>query len=163
MSNFSAADNRIARISERLPDYPRQHITLHRLGYHIQKRLQDKLNAYLKEFGLSAVSYTALMVLYGSADETQRASELGEACAEKPANMTRICDDLDACGLISRHPSGTDRRGVVITLTAAGRKLMKKITPAYQDIISHAYAGISDTSLKAQEAMLRRQLDNLAS
>ncbi|MDE2598157.1 MAG: MarR family transcriptional regulator [Rhodocyclaceae bacterium] len=161
MSSFDSTDCRIARCTDRMSDYPQQLITLSRLAYHIQKRTQDRINAALKKYGLTTVSYTVLMVLYGSESETQRASELGEACSEKPANMTRICDELSEKGWIQRRNSEEDRRSVIISLTRSGRALIEKASPEYWAVLERSYAGMSATALKDQERVLRRQLANL--
>lgn len=161
MSTFDSTDQRIARCSARIPDYPQQLITLSRLAYHIQKRTQDQINAALKQYGLTTVSHTVLMVLYGSEDETQRASDLGEACSEKPANMTRICNELAEKGWIQRRNSDEDRRSVIISLTRSGRALIEKVSPEYWAVLEQSYAGMSATALNEQERVLRRQLANL--
>ncbi|HWT53868.1 MAG TPA: MarR family transcriptional regulator [Rhodocyclaceae bacterium] len=161
MSSFDSTDRRIARCTDRMPDYPQQLITLSRLAYHIQKRTQDQINAALKKYGLTTVSHTVLMVLYGSEDETQRASELGEACSEKPANMTRICNELAEKGWIQRRNSEEDRRSVIISLSRSGRALIEKVSPEYWAVLERSYAGMSATALKEQERVLRRQLANL--
>lgn len=161
MSAFDNTARRIARCSTRLPDQPAYLVTLSRLMYHIQKRKQDRLNIVMKNHGLNAVTYTVLMVLYGSDQETQRASELAEACAEKPANLTRICNDLEQLGLIKRCFGQQDRRSVQISLTAAGRKCVEVIAPEYWAILRHTYADISDSDLRKQETLLRQQLANL--
>jgi MarR family transcriptional repressor of emrRAB len=161
MSNFDSTARRIARCSERMPEYPQQLVALSRLAYHIQKRKQDQLNAVMKKHGLTSVSFTALMVLYGSDEETQRASDLGDACSEKPANLTRICNDLEKQGLIKRRFSLEDRRSVYISLTSAGRKRVEHVSPDYWAILHQAYEGISDKNLALQETVLRQQLVNL--
>lgn len=161
MSAFDNTARRIARCSARMPDQPEYLVTLSRLMYHIQKRKQDRLNIVMKNHGLNAVTYTVLMVLYGSDKETQRASELAEACAEKPANLTRICNDLEQQGFIARCFGRQDRRSVQITLTSAGRKCVEKIAPDYWAILRQTYADISDQDLRKQEALLRQQLANL--
>lgn len=161
MSNFDGTIHRIARCSARMPDQPQQLVILNRLAYHIQKRTQDALNTVMKKHGLTSVSYTALMVLYGSDDETQRASDLGDACSEKPANLTRICNDLEKQGLIKRRFSLEDRRSVEISLTSAGRKRIEQISPEYWAILHQTFDGISDRNLALQETLLRQQLANL--
>ncbi|GGC02106.1 MarR family transcriptional regulator [Oxalicibacterium flavum] len=161
MTSFDSTDRRISRCVERMPDYPSRLVTLNRLSYHLQKRTQDLLNAAMKAHGLTTVGYTALMVLYGSDNETQRASELSEACSEKPANLTRICDDLERQGFIKRRFSVEDRRSVVISLTAAGRRRVEQVAPEYWAILHRTYDGIPDGDLEQQEAMLRQQLQNI--
>jgi len=161
MSSFDSTARRIARCSTRMADHPQQLVMLNRLAYHIQKRTQDRLNAAMKKHGLTIVSYTALMVLYGSDNEIQRASDLGEACSEKPANLTRICNDLEKQGLIKRRFSLEDRRSVDISLTATGRKCIEKVAPEYWAILQQTYAGISEKDLARQEILLKHQLANL--
>jgi MarR family transcriptional repressor of emrRAB len=160
-TTFDSTAERIARCSERMPDYPTQLVTLSRLSYHIQKRSQEQLNAALKKHGLTTVSYTALMVLYGSEEATLRASDLGEACSEKPANMTRICNDLEQQGLIKRRSGVEDRRSVSISLTAVGRKRVEQIAPVYWAILHQTYEGIGERALLQHEALLKQQLINL--
>ncbi|WP_293775891.1 MarR family transcriptional regulator [uncultured Oxalicibacterium sp.] len=161
MNTFDKTELRIARCTERMPSHPRQLVTLSRLAYHIQKRTQDQLNAVMKQYGLTTVGYTVLMVLYGSEDETQRASELSEACSEKPANLTRICDDLEKQGLIQRRFSVEDRRSVVISLTEAGRKHVEDVSPDYWKLLHQTYDGITESDQKKLEALLRKQLTNM--
>jgi MarR family transcriptional repressor of emrRAB len=161
MSSFDNTAKRIARCTERMPDYPQQLVTLSRLAYHIQKRTQDQLSTAMKKYGMTSVSYTVLMVLYGSEDETQRASDLGEACSEKPANLTRICNELEQQGMIRRRFSTEDRRSVSISLTAVGRKRVEQVAPEYWEILQRTYDGISERDLRTHETLLKRQLANL--
>jgi MarR family transcriptional repressor of emrRAB len=161
MSSFDNTAKRIARCTERMPDYPQQLVTLSRLAYHIQKRTQDQLSMAMKRHGMTSVSYTVLMVLYGSEDETQRASDLGEACSEKPANLTRICNELEQQGLIRRRFSTEDRRSVSISLTALGRKRVEQVAPEYWEILQRTYDGIGERDLRTHEMLMKRQLANL--
>jgi MarR family transcriptional repressor of emrRAB len=101
------------------------------------------------------------MVLYGSEDETQRASDLSEACSEKPANLTRVCNELEEQGLIKRRFGVEDRRSVAISLTTAGRKRVEQIAPEYWAILQRTYDGIGERDLRTHEALLKRQLANL--
>ncbi|UGA40864.1 MarR family transcriptional regulator [Chromobacterium haemolyticum] len=60
-----------------------------------------------------------LAVLYGSEQETMTPGSLAETCSQKPANMTRICNDLEKQGLIRRGGLSDDRRAVTVTLSEA--------------------------------------------
>jgi MarR family transcriptional repressor of emrRAB len=117
MSSFAPTDKRLQTIHARMPEFPLEPMRLVRMTHHLQKILRDKINAALKPHELVDTSYMVLAVLYGSTDETASASELGEACHEKPANLTRVCDDLEAQGLIARGAKPGDRRSVMISLT----------------------------------------------
>lgn len=80
---------------------------------------------------------------------------------EKPANLTRVCNDLEARGLISRGNRPGDRRCVMITLTDEGRALAEKVLPEVWKKTTRAYDGYSEEEAKLLEALLKRQLDNL--
>ncbi|WP_254442007.1 MarR family winged helix-turn-helix transcriptional regulator [Duganella vulcania] len=144
-----------------MPEFPEDLMRVLRMTYHIQKRMKDLSNAALRKYDLVDASYMVLAVLYGSDDETSTASTLGEACMEKPANLTRVCNDLEAQGLISRGNRPGDRRCVMITLTDAGRELAAKVLPEVWGTTTRAYDGYTAEEVKVLEALLKRQLDNL--
>ena len=102
MDIFESTENRMQQIKHRMPEFPLEMMRLMRMTYHIQKGMRDVTNAALKPYDLHEGSYIVLAVLYGSEDETSTASALGQACHEKPANLTRVCNDLAARGLITR-------------------------------------------------------------
>ena len=64
--------------------------------------LTDLASAYLAPFGLSTVAYISMMVLYGMPEQHANPSALCTATGETRGNMTRICDELVAKGLIHR-------------------------------------------------------------
>ncbi|WP_307719260.1 MarR family winged helix-turn-helix transcriptional regulator [Pseudoduganella armeniaca] len=132
-----------------------------RLTYHVQKRMKDLSNAALRKYDLVDASYMVLAVLYGSENETSTASALGEACMEKPANLTRVCNDLEAQGLVTRGNRPGDRRCVMISLTDAGRRLIEQVMPEVWQRTTRAYDGYSAEDIRLQEKLFLRQLDNL--
>jgi len=161
MSSFEATKKRLKNIHARMPDFPEDLMRLMRMTYHIQKRMKDLSNAALRKYDLVDASYMVLAVLYGSDDETSTASTLGEACMEKPANLTRVCNDLEAQGLITRGNRPGDRRCVMISLTDSGRALIAKVLPEVWSATTHAYDGYNAEEVKQLEALLKRQLNNL--
>jgi DNA-binding MarR family transcriptional regulator len=50
--------------------------------------------------------------------------ELADQAGIAPSTATRILDALERRGIVDRRPSSGDRRGVMITLTAAGRQIL---------------------------------------
>jgi MarR family transcriptional repressor of emrRAB len=163
MDIFESTNKRMQQIKTRMPDFPLEMMRLLRMTYHIQKNMRDATNAALKEHDLHDGSYIVLAVLYGSEDETSTASVLGKACHEKPANLTRVCNDLETRGLITRGTRPGDRRSVTITLTDAGRTLIKTSLPDVWNKMAHTYDGFSAAELKQLEAMYVRQLRNIDS
>ena len=160
-SSFDATNKRLKNIHARIPEFPEDLMRLLRMTYHVQKRIKDLSNAALRKHDLVDTSYMVLAVLYGSENETSTASTLGEACMEKPANLTRVCNDLEKQGLISRGNRPGDRRCVMITLTDAGRDMAEKVMPEVWGTTTRAYDGYAAADIAALETLLARQLDNL--
>jgi MarR family transcriptional repressor of emrRAB len=161
MSGFAPTDKRLQTIHARMPGFPLEPMRLVRMTHHLQKILRDKTNAALKPYELVDTSYMVLAVLYGSLDETSSASELGEACHEKPANLTRVCDDLEAQGLVARGAKPGDRRSVMITLTERGRAAIEQALPAVSSNAAAAYQGFSEAEMRQLADMFTRVLHNL--
>ncbi|WP_028100412.1 MarR family winged helix-turn-helix transcriptional regulator [Pseudoduganella violaceinigra] len=161
MSSFDATNKRLKNIHTRIPEFPEDLVRLLRMTYHVQKRMKDLANSVLRKYDLVDASYMVLAVLYGSENETSTASNLGEACMEKPANLTRVCNDLEAQGLITRGNRPGDRRCVMITLTDAGRNLIEQVMPEVWTRTTRAYDGYNGDDIRVQEQLFKRQLANL--
>jgi DNA-binding MarR family transcriptional regulator len=54
-------------------------------------------------------------------------SRLAEALDVVPSSASRLCDRLEATGLLRRVPDPRDRREVRLTLTPAARKLLEQL------------------------------------
>ena len=149
MTAFDATAKRLQNIRTRMPAFPMELMRLLRMTYHIQKGMKDLTNAALKKHDLVDASYMVLAVLYGTDDETSNACTLGMACHEKPANLTRVCNDLEARGLIHRGTRPGDRRSVMISLP-----------DVYQET-SALYEGFTPEELQVLDKLYVRQLRNL--
>jgi DNA-binding MarR family transcriptional regulator len=57
----------------------------------------------------------------------QRVADLAEALGVDPSTATRMCDRLVHKDLVQRRRISSDRRGVRISLTAAGRDLVEEV------------------------------------
>ncbi|GGC03066.1 MarR family winged helix-turn-helix transcriptional regulator [Pseudoduganella buxea] len=161
MSSFDATNKRLKNIRSRIPAFPEDLMRLMRMTYHVQKRMKDLSNAALRKYDLVDASYMVLAVLYGSDNETSTASTLGEACMEKPANLTRVCNDLESQGLVVRGNRPGDRRCVMISLTDAGRALIEQVMPEVWQRTTRAYDGFSAEDIRLLENLFLRQLENL--
>lgn len=161
MSPFEATNKRLQTISTRIPGFPLEQMRLLRMTSYIQRHVKDLTNAALRKHDLVEASYMVLAVLYGSEGETSSASALGQASHEKPANLTRVCNDLEERGLVTRGTRPGDRRSVMITLTDAGRTLAARVLPDVYHNVTHAFDDYSAEELQVLEKLFLRQLDNL--
>ncbi|MDC8757563.1 MarR family transcriptional regulator [Janthinobacterium fluminis] len=161
MNAFDATYARLQNIRTRMPEFPLELVRLIRMTYHIQKGMKDLTNATLKKYDLVDASYMVLAVLYGTEGESSNACTLGMACHEKPANLTRVCNDLEERGLIHRGSRPGDRRSVMISLSDRGRALIEEIMPQVCAKTTQAYDGFSAEELQQMERIFARQLRNL--
>lgn len=92
-------------------------------------KLMHQLSRQVEPYGLSSNGYIALMMLSGSPDLQLNPSELSARIGETRGNMTRICDELVAKGLINRIPDPKDRRRVNLSLSEQGQSLIAEIIP----------------------------------
>src|SRR3954466_13211287 len=54
------------------------------------------------------------------------AGELAKAAELSPASVSSMLDNLERDGIVERRRSDSDRRVVVVTLTAAGQELLER-------------------------------------
>ena len=134
------------RLDHRLTDF---------IGYGMKRALsivQADLARTLAEFGLRAVSFSALTIIVGQPGLTQ--TQLADALQIERSNLVTLIDELSGSGLMVRAPVAQDRRRHALMPTAAGKKLA---LAAREAVEAHERALFSN--LTAQElAELKRLL-----
>lgn len=159
--SFAPVERRIAGTRKRLRGYPQEHVALMRLINHVNKRQTEVCNRLLKRHGLNYVTYTALMMMYGAEDQATTPSELSIATGEKPTNITRICDELLAQGLIEREPSSADRRRVVLRLARKGERLCEQVQPELWSGMERTFGALGGGEQRRLGGLLRQLLARL--
>jgi MarR family transcriptional repressor of emrRAB len=89
----------------------------------------EEFGKRLEAHGLSKSGYMAMMLLQSTPDNLANPSDLCVLAGETRANMTRICDELVAKGLMKRLSNEADRRRIDLSLTPAGIGLLRKTVP----------------------------------
>jgi DNA-binding MarR family transcriptional regulator len=82
--------------------------------------------------------YRALVVL--ASRGPQRMVDLAAALDVAPSTAGRMCDRLVRKGLIRRHRARTDRRAVLVSVTAAGRQVVDQATARRRALIEDILA-----------------------
>ncbi len=77
------------------------------------------------------------------------------------SNATGIIDRLEARGFVERRTSDADRRSKCVVLTAAGKRLRRKLDERFS-ASPPAIAALSAADQEALQAILLRALDNAA-
>ena len=125
--------------------------------------MQELLNRGLADFGLSAPAYIAMTMINSSTDQTVNPSDLSLCTGETRANMTRICDDLVAQGLLQRVTSTVDRRRIDLSLTSAGLDLLKQVVPKMREKNRKIFSVFSDEERDVLEKSLFKLLNAMES
>jgi DNA-binding MarR family transcriptional regulator len=84
--------------------------------------------------------YRALVVL--ASRGPQRLVDLSSALDVAPSTAGRMCDRLVRKGLIRRHRARTDRRAVLVSITAAGRVVVDHATARRRELIASILAAL---------------------
>jgi len=127
----------------------------------VARGIRTTLDQRFGELGLT--SQQAGVLLHVS-DGTTSPRRLADLLGTDTAGMTRLVDRLAEKGYLNRLPATTDRRAITVELTAAGRKLLPKIMPIFDETTKTITAGIPAAALPAvQEALetMRTNLDEL--
>ncbi|HEY5200763.1 MAG TPA: MarR family winged helix-turn-helix transcriptional regulator [Acidothermaceae bacterium] len=101
---------------------------LMRIVLSLPRRLDSDL---VKTVGITANEYTTLMCLSEAAGRQLRMADLANAAALSASRMTRLVDDLQSRGLVTKRTSSEDGRGNVAKLTPAGLAKLKSAWPTH--------------------------------
>ncbi|MEU6582552.1 MarR family transcriptional regulator [Nocardia sp. NPDC046763] len=125
------------------------------------KRLRRTQSARLSPLGLTPAQARALRIIgradeYG--DEPLRMSALADLLGIVPRSATTVVDALVAAGLVAREPDPANRRATLVTPTAAGRRVLARMSDARRDAAEEIFAALSP----GQRRTLRELLATLA-
>ncbi|PKV12439.1 MarR family winged helix-turn-helix transcriptional regulator [Xanthomonas prunicola] len=161
MSSFDPTARRVDHTCVRYPAFPREPAVLVRLIKHLYKRLHTQACALLRPYGISPPEYEILMMLYGTSEQAITPTEVAEAASEKPANITRLTDQLCEKGLIMRASSSDDRRKIVLTLLPAGLALIESLLPDVCTLVNAETASMSEAEQLRLEKLLKKLLESV--
>jgi DNA-binding MarR family transcriptional regulator len=118
----------------------------------LELAVRSRLDDLFRPIGLTALQYTALTVLERRPDLS--AAELARSSFVTTQTMADMVTSLQARGLIERHRDPTDRRRLVLALTAEGWRLLSKYRVEVSDLEAQMVSGLT-----AEEAVaLRRSI-----
>jgi DNA-binding MarR family transcriptional regulator len=123
MDRADVAIDQWARERPDLPSLPMA--VLGRLSEAAERAMRDHLNPLFAEAGLQPGEFDVLATLRRSGDPYMLSpTRLYEAAMISSGGMTNRLDRLERAGLVERRSDPNDRRGKLIALTAAGRRVI---------------------------------------
>jgi DNA-binding MarR family transcriptional regulator len=134
-------------------------------NYHLIHDLYVLLEAYDREilgrFGIIASHYRLLINLAESPG--QRLTELSERMLLSKSTISRIVDQLETFGWVSRVDDPHDRRAQSIMLTPLGYERQAEISRVHLQSLMTCLKCISQPELEHLESLLRRISSGLSS
>jgi DNA-binding MarR family transcriptional regulator len=100
----------------------------------VQQLLIAEFDAALKPLDLTFARYEVLRLLSFSREGRLPLSTIGQRLMVHPTSVTNAIDRLVASGLVARTPDDQDRRRVYASLTADGKRVLRRATKALVDI-----------------------------
>ena len=109
--------------------------------------------ASIGRFGLGTTEFGVLEVLYHKGELP--VCEVQRRILVESSSTTYVVDKLVKRGLVRRRHSGTDRRVVLLVLTPAGRRLIRRIFPLHAQAMRHAVAALPSREQARAVRLLR--------
>src|ERR1700681_848298 len=128
-SQFDMLEANLRALNARMPGVPLNEILLCRLLMHMGREVAATFDQKIRPFGLAEAEFRVLTTLFSQPDGVAHPSDLCARAAQSPANMSRISDALVSRDLITRVPSGQDRRRMVLRITEQGEDLVRRLLP----------------------------------
>lgn len=114
----------------------------------VRRRLRERFNTTLPRFDVLA-----------QLDKTHGKMTLGELSQRmmvSNGNVTGLVDRLVSDGLVARRASPRDRRVQIVSLTAAGRRVFRKMADENGDWISEIFADLDADDIEALMRLLAK-------
>lgn len=125
----------------------------------LARELEQRLEPVYREHGLEPGWYDVLASLRrGGPPYRARPTDLMGALMLTSSGTTKRLDRLERAGLIAREPDPDDRRGTLIALTPAGRRLVDGVTEAHLDNERRLLASLGDDEQRRLAGLLRTLL-----
>lgn len=102
-------------------------------------RINERLDAELRPFGLDLGEYEILVHLSEAPELQLRMSELALAVRQSRSRLTHTVSRMEDKGLVLRKSCPQDRRGVIAVLTGSGLTLLKAAAPHHVESVRRAF------------------------
>ena len=134
-----------------MPELDDETLATWRAFLNAHARVTRAISRDLAAAGLPDLSwYDLLWALYR---KPLRVKELAEAVVLSPTAMSRFVDRVEKAGYVRREPDPDDRRALQITITDAGRDLLRRMWPIYSRGIEERFGRQSESFRAALERM----------
>jgi DNA-binding MarR family transcriptional regulator len=110
---------------------PEQEATLNILR--TADRLSGAFDELFRRHGITSPQYNVLRILRGHGEPVP-SQQIGRELLTRVPDVTRLVDRLEKVGLVERARTSTDRRVVLVSITARGLELLAKLDRPVLDL-----------------------------
>jgi len=122
-------------------------------------RVAADFGSGLKPHGVNITVWRLLASL--NQHSSQRIGELSDFTGIEMWTVSRVVSRLEQEGMVERHRGDEDARGVIVSLTPAGRTLVETLIPEAQRYESVILEGFSKEEANCLRALLDRLFENM--
>lgn len=122
------------------------------------RQLRRRWMASLEPWGITPHEFRALHTTTHG-EESPRLSEIAERLRIAPRSATEVVDSLETKGLVTRVPSPTDRRAILVEPTDAGRTLAREVEQERTKLGELMVAPLDETEAAHLRDLLNRILE----
>jgi DNA-binding MarR family transcriptional regulator len=156
-----AIDSSAQRWSENVPGMPQVDVTLMRLMRVASQGITACFDPILRTAGLTESSFHTLVVIVGSGSRGTTPTALCEQVGQNRANMTRILDLLLSENLVRVGVHERDARRKRVSVTAAGRRLIKAYAARFAPIVEEVFRRLDAKDKREFERLLRTVISSM--
>ncbi|MAX24571.1 MAG: hypothetical protein CMJ19_08705 [Phycisphaeraceae bacterium] len=118
------------------------------------------LDRELAPLGLNGATYLYLMVIDTHGSQMQEV--FSQELAINKSCVTRSISRLEELDYVQREPDPNDRRAMLVSLTAKGKRVVPKVREALQAFTEILNQGLSERQVKQAEKLLMTMRQNMA-
>jgi len=87
--------------------------------------------------------------------------DLSDRCCIRPASLSRMLPRLEASGFIARRVNAADQRRIIVSMTARGRALFRRIAPGSEAIYAAIARDLGEERLRETYRVLGDLIERL--
>ena len=122
-------------------------------------RIATAFSEEVRPLGATLQIWRVLAALHDR--DRRRMGDLSETTSIEVSALTRLVDAMEKRGLVVRRRDAADARAVTLEVTAAGRRLTRRLTPIAERYEAVALRGFEARETEALKASLRRLYANM--
>jgi MarR family transcriptional regulator, organic hydroperoxide resistance regulator len=122
-------------------------------------RIATAFGEEMRPLGASLQIWRVLAAL--REQDGRRMGDLSRTISIEVSTLTRLIDNMEKAGLVERRRDDGDARAVALHVTAAGRRLTRRILPIAERYETVALEGFTPAEQEVLKKALRRLYDNM--